>query len=150
MSVINAFRRRETSLSSENHGLHSLEVLKLLSSDLISNGFECAVTPTARKKSVVSLPADDPAGSRVTKFDAFHRASKTSVNVLAGQGVANNTYLRSALHASLAVDVRHVVIAVRLTYNNSSNFDPAKEFLDVLMNSENTRLDLDSLTLIGY
>lgn len=130
--------------------LSAPRVLATISHDLLRSGFECAfVSDTGHKKSL-EFPADNPTQALVSKFDAFHRASGTALVVLAGQGLINNTYLKSVIHASLAPETRHLILAVRITYRSSEDFEKIREFLEVLFGSKNTFLDLDSLTLVGY
>lgn len=148
--VLETFRAHELDISSVYHELSANEVLACVSNSLMEHGFETATTGNTRAKQAITLEADDPTNAPVAKFDAYHRIYKVALNVLAGQGLVNNTYLKSLILGSLAPEVRHMVIAVRLTYKKSEDFRKVSEFLDVLMNSENTRLDLDSLTLIGY
>lgn len=149
-TVIDVLDRHELEISSEFQNLSAPRVLSTISEDLLRSGFECAFVSDSGNKKSLEFPADDPTKTLVSKFDAFHSVSGTALVVLAGQGLINNTYLKSVVHASLAPKARHLILAVRITYRSSEDFEKIREFLEVLLGSENTHLDLDSLTLIGY
>ncbi len=149
-TIIDIFRDHELEISSETHDFSAPIVFAALSESLKSRGFDCAYVSDSGSKKSLEFPSDDHTGSTILKFDAFHRLSGTALVVLAGQGLTNNTYLKSMIHASLAPKVRHLVLGVRVKYRRSEDFEKIRDFLNILMNSHNTKLDLDSLTLIGY
>lgn len=148
--VIDSFRVNEVAISSVHHRLNAFEVLMAVSPQLRLSGFSTAFTEGLKSKKSLEMRADDPQRSLVCKFDAVNWNSQTALVIHAGRGLTNNDYLKSLLHGSLSIEVRHLVIAVRNIYRTSEDFEKVNSFLGVLMASANTTFDLDSVTLIGY
>lgn len=149
-AVEELFRKHHAEVSSDSHDLKSLDVLKILQPGLGELGFQSHIRPDVKSKKSIELPADDPSSALICKFDAFHKQQGVALMVHAGRGVINNDFLKSVLHASLAKDVSYLVLAVRNTYRKSNNYDTVRAFLEVLLSSQNTILDLNAVRLIGY
>lgn len=149
-SAVELFESIEHDIASEIHELTALQVLQLLQPQLVNHGFITEIRPSVNSKRSVELRADDPEASLICKFDAIQKADKTALMVHAGRGLTNNDFLRSLLFASIALEIRHLVLAVRIKYRKSNDYDKVVAFLKILLSSQATHLDLDSVTVIGY
>jgi hypothetical protein len=149
--VVAAFETSHPECDSATHQLSSNEVLAIVRPGLESLGFVIETGKTAAEK--IHVPVLFGRNGRLEKYfeaDGFHEDEGIVIEVEAGRGYANNQFLKDLFQACMMHDVRYLVIAVRLIYKSSQDFERVVSFIDTLYASQRLPLPLDGVLIVGY
>lgn len=150
--VVNAFQNIYTSIDSEHENLKSNEVLAVVAPQLseISFNVECQ----GNKISVPVLFGRNGAVAKSFEADAYHKDTKTVIEVEAGRALTNHQFLKDLFEACMMNEAEYLVIAVRNLYVTKSSankdFEKIEQFFDTLYQSDKLQLPLSGILLIGY
>jgi hypothetical protein len=137
--------------SHENVGQTSDEVLEVVRPSLEVLGFLVENGKTAESK--IKVPVLYGRNGKVEKSfdaDAFHPGERVVVEVEAGRGVTNYQFLKDLFQACVMQEVDFLVIAVRLDYRGSKDFEKVCTFFDTIYASNRLTLPLSGVMIIGY
>ena len=149
--VVDAFNSVSHEVDSSRHKMASDQVLGLVRPELESRFFEVESGKTADAK--IRRPVLFGEGGKPEKTfeaDAFHAATGTVLEVEAGRGVTNYQFLKDLFQACVMQDAQHLVIAVRLIYRSSKDYEKVVSFFSTLYASGRLNLPLRSVTALGY
>ncbi len=146
--VVRAFDEIYNIIDSQYNNLKSNEVLAVVAPQLSKISFE--VEQQGCKISVPVLFGRNGTVAKSFEADAYHKDTKTVIEVEAGRALTNYQFLKDLFEASMMNDAEYLVIAVRNIYRSSSDFDKIEQFFDTLYQSERLHLPLLGVLLIGY
>lgn len=149
--VVEAFQQVASQVDSSKHKMSSNEVLNVVRPELEARFFEVESGKTASAK--IQRPVLFGEGGKPEKTfeaDAFHASSGTVLEVEAGRGVTNYQFLKDLFQACVMQDAQHLVIAVRLIYRTSKDYEKVVSFFSTLYASGRLNLPLKSVTALGY
>jgi len=135
----------------ESWGLESNEVLKILKGELEAVGFSVEKSKKAsdKKKLAVTYGENDSA-EKTFDVDAYHAHEQIILEVEAGRGFANNAVFLDFLKGCALQDINHIVIACRLDYRGTADFEEVCRIVDSLYASSRMHFPIKSLLVIGY
>ena len=149
--TVATFEGVENQIGSGSFTLESNRVLAAVRPGLEALGFRVEGGKAARQKISVPVLYGLRGGVKKTfEADAWHPKEKLVLEVEAGRGVTNNQFLKDLFEACMMQDVEYLVIAVRLVYGGSRNFETVSTFLETLYASSRLSLPLKGVGLIGY
>ena len=162
ISVVRVFQDRSSEISSGAVGTrekNSNEVLKAVSQGLEMLGYETEKNKT--KKGKISRPVLFGKNGEIElkyEVDAYSDATKTVIEVEAGQAVMNYKFLKDIIEACLIADSEYLVIAVRNEYYTkkkekeqvSHDFSTVVSSLDAIYASQRISFMLKGIMIIGY
>lgn len=149
--ILDCFSRQYDKISSESHALDSLEVLDVLSNDLISLEFNVQ-TGNARNDRIF-VPVLFSPNNQVKKsfsVNAISSDKKIVIEIEAGRALTNNQFLEDICHTSMMYCVECLILAVRNEYRNSHDYLKILDYLDTLFLNNRIKIPLKSIVLIGY
>ena len=146
--VVKAFENVYDLIDSENKCLKSNEVLAVVAPQLSEISFE--VEQQGCKISVPVLFGRNGTVAKSFEADAYHKDTKTVIEVEAGRALTNYQFLKDLFEACMMNAAEYLVIAVRNIYRSSSDFDKIEQFFDTLYQSERLHFPLLGVLLIGY
>ncbi|GJM19589.1 MAG: hypothetical protein DHS20C14_18020 [Phycisphaeraceae bacterium] len=148
-AVICTFEGVLDEISSDHRDLSSNEVLGVVGPSLQALGFRVEVGKADR----VMVPVLFGRNGEVHKHfeaDAWNPEQRIVVEVEAGAGVANNSFLKDLFQACVMKDVDVLVIALRRRYRQSNDFERVSRYFETLYASDRMNLPLKGILLIGY
>lgn len=150
-SVVDSFLSVEDQITSSVFQYSSNEILAFVSGGLKDCGFvvETDKTDLGKIKRPV-LFGEGGRPERTFEADAFHEATGTVLEVEAGRGVSNYQFLKDLFQACVMQDAQHLIIAVRITYRQSKDYEKVVSFFETLYSSGRLSLPLESVTIVGY
>lgn len=149
--VVQAFERIHPHIASSQHDLLSNEVLAVAAPVLQELGFRVETGKSADEKiHVPVLYGMKGVPEKSFNADAYHEQAGVVVEVEAGAGVANNSFLKDLFQACVMDGVAQLVIAVRIKYKGANNFDTVHRYFETLYASGRLKLPLHGVTIIGY
>jgi hypothetical protein len=133
------------------YSLESNEVVQLVRKELEQAGFrvEKSKKQADKIKLAVTYKENDAFG-KTFEVDAYHIDERIIIEVEAGRAVSNNAAYLDFLKGCALQGVAHIVIAVRLEYKSTADFDKVRETFDTIYASSRLQFPVDSLLLIGY
>jgi len=149
--VLMAFQAVYKSIDSSKHKFSSDHVLKKVSKRLQGLGYTVETGKEVKQKILVPV-----AFGINGKPDKSFNADALSVNrdivieVEAGRAYTNLQFLKDIFQASMMIEVKYLVIAVRNSYRTSDDFTKIYKFIEVMYGSGRITLDLEGILLIGY
>lgn len=149
--VIDAMHKIHPQIASARNDLLSNDVLALAAEGLEALGFKVERGKSGDDK--VPVPVLYGLNGELEKAffaDAYHAQAGVVVEVEAGAGVANNSFLKDLFQACVMDGVTQLVIAVRIEYRKSRNFDTVRRYFETLYASGRLKLPLHGVTIIGY
>ena len=146
--VVTAFENIYTSINSEHTNLKSNEVLAVVASQLSKISFD--VEQQGNKIRVPVLFGRNGVVTKSFEADAYHKDTKTVIEVEAGRALTNYQFLKDLFEDCMMNEAEYLVIAVRNFYRSSPDFDKIEQFFDTLYQSERLQLPLAGILLIGY
>lgn len=149
--VVDAFGKKETLISSDQHQLKSDDVLAVLSGELMKCGYQ--VEKSKAKKDLVRVPVlYGQNGSEELSFevDAYNDTYKTVVEIEAGRGFTNYQFLKDFFECCMMQEVEYFCVAVRKDYRGHKDYDSVCSFFAALYASRRMVLPLKGILVIGY
>jgi hypothetical protein len=137
--------------SHHNLGQTSDEVLGKIRQRLETIGFQVESGKTTESK--IKVPVLYGRNGKVEKSfdaDAYHPTEQVVLEVEAGRGVTNYQFLKDLFQACVMQDVDYLVIAIRLDYRGSNDFEKVCTFFETIYASNRFRLPLQGVMIIGY
>ncbi|XMB67152.1 hypothetical protein RI065_01140 [Mycoplasmatota bacterium zrk1] len=150
-NVVKVFEDNWKSFESRKYTLKSDLVLKILSNDLIILNY--MVEKSKKKVDKISVPVLYGENGFIEKYfeaDAYSREKKIVIEVEAGRAYLNNQFLKDVFQAALMDDVDYLVIACRMDYLGTNDYEKIYKFFDTMFISGKIHLDLKGILLIGY
>lgn len=151
LQVINCFQDQLKKISSSSNKHNSNKVLSILRPSLEMLDFR--VEAGRKKDEKIDVPVLFGSNNSIDKAfhaDAVSRDGKVVVEIEAGRAVANNQFLKDIFQACLMSEVEYLILAVRIRYGNSNDYDQVRTFLETLYISNRLNLPLKGIVLIGY
>ncbi len=152
VSTIGAFEDVFEQISSLTHeGQESNAVLAKVANGLEALGYSVEKNKTQLGKNRVPvLFGENGKIAQGFDADAYHPAEKVVVEVEAGRAVTNYQFLKDLFQACVMQDVDYLVIAVRVDYRKSKDFEKVAQFMDTLYASNRLSLPLKGVLIVGY
>lgn len=165
--VIDAFVSVYPEISSDNHQLHSNEVLLALREGLENLGYDVEKVERDQtnpkkiiKRGTVNYPVLYGANNipfKKFQADALSSDGRIIIEVEAGQALDNFRFLKDLFEACVSVSCDYLVIAVQETYrasnkgaNGQKDYEKISMFFETLYASNRLVLPLKGILLIGY
>ncbi len=151
LKIVNAFIFNESKISSENHSLHSDEVLHIVAEELEKCGY--AVEKSKKDKDKIKMPVlYGECGIPTVNFetDAYNKNTKTVIEVEAGRGVTNYQFLKDFFESCCMDNTDYLCIAIRQKYRASNDYEKVCGFFDALYASNRFTVPLKGILIIGY
>jgi hypothetical protein len=150
--TIEAFEDVSEQISSKIHEFQeSNSVLAKVRQGLENLGYSVETDKTALGKNRVPvLFGENGKIAQGFDADAYHAIEKVVVEVEAGRAVTNYQFLKDLFQACVMQDVDYLVIAVRVEYRKSKDFDKVCQFMETLYASNRLQLPLKGVLVIGY
>lgn len=149
--VVDVFANSFSLINSSNYFLKSDEVLNIVRAELLKLKF---IVELGKKKNqkihVPVLYGENGVAEKYFEADAYNSDYGIIIEVEAGRAYLNNQFLKDIFQACVMDNVRSLIIAVRLDYKGTPDYEKIRTFLDTLYISGRFNLDLDSILLIGY
>lgn len=146
--VSEAFLKVYANIDSEHNYLESNQVLAAVTPPLRELNFE--VECKGHKIKIPVLFGRNGTVAKSFEADAYHKDTKTVIEVEAGRALTNYQFLKDLFQACMMNDAEYLVIAIRNFYRSSPDFDKIEQFFDTLYQSERLQLPLSGILLIGY
>lgn len=149
--VVKVFVEVQEKINSENHTLHSNQVLAELSEGFEKLGF--VVEKGKRVDEKIHVPVlFGLNGQAQLAFDAdaYHSQKKYVIEVEAGRAVVNYQFLKDFFEACSMHDTEYLCIAVRNVYRGKKDFEIVCNFFDMLYSTNRLVLPLKGILIIGY
>ena len=152
LQVVHVFEGVYKTIDSDYNDLHSNEVLSVITKTLQDLYFD--VEQKGHKIEVPVLFGRNGVVAKSFEADAYHRETKTVIEVEAGRALTNHQFLKDLFEACMMNEADYLVIAVRNIYatksSGSKDFEKIEQFFDTLYQSERLKLPLSGILLIGY
>jgi len=149
--VVDVFVDSFNHIDSSKHYLRSDEVLNIVRPKLLELNF--IVESGKMKNQKIHVPVlygENGVAEKYFEADAYNSSYGIIIEVEAGRAYLNNQFLKDIFQACVMDNVRSLIIAVRLDYKGTPDYEKIRTFLDTLYISGRFNLDLDSILLIGY
>ena len=149
--LIKIFEKNEPEISSKKHTLKSDDVLRIVTNDLLRNGY--VVEKGKKDKDKVKIPVlYGECGKPSLNFeaDAYNEVHKIVVEIEAGRTVTNYQFLKDFYEACCMVDADYLCIAVREIYRKSQDYQKVCQFLNSMYISNRFIIPLKGILIIGY
>jgi len=149
--IIGIFEKNYSKITSESNKKSSDEILRVLSQDLIADGF--AAETGKGKEDKIRRPVFYGENSKIHKsfeVDAYYHDERLILEIEAGRAVLNYHFLKDLFEACIVPDSDYLVIAVRQNYLNRNDFEIVSTFFDTLYSSRRLLLPLKGVLLVGY
>jgi hypothetical protein len=146
--VVTCFEKKQVTISKIKK-IDADSVLKLLAADLKKQGFQIE----NKKLSVPVLYGANGSVEKQFLIDAFEPKMGIVLEVEAAAAVINYLFMKDILEASLIDGANYLIIAVRNsnpTTNNQKDFETVCRFLETIYSSNQLRLPLKGVLIIGY
>lgn len=152
LSTIDAFEAVHDSIASKTHeGQESNAVLAKVRSGLENLGYSVESDKTLQGKNRVPvLFGENGKIAQGFDADAYHPVERVVVEVEAGRAVTNYQFLKDLFQACVMQDVDFLVIAVRVEYRKSKDFEKVCQFMETLYASNRIKLPLSGVLIVGY
>ena len=150
-TVVDCFRRVESSICSPQNNLSSDGVLAFVRPHLEDAGY--SVEKGKNRDQKIKVPVLFGLNNTIDKYfdaDAVSADGKIVVEIEAGRALDNYQFLKDIFQASLMFGVEYLVIAVRNHYRGTNTFARIAVFLETLYLANRIRLPLAGILLIGY
>ena len=149
--IVKCFEKMESNITSKSKGLHSNEVLDYVRPSLELIGFEVETGRRADQR--IRMPVLFGLNGKPEKsfdVDAYHGKNKTVLEIEAGRAVTNYQFLKDFFEACMMYNVDYLVLAIRMIYRKSKDFEKVLTFFDTLYVSDRISLPLKGILVIGY
>ena len=131
--------------------LKSNDVLSVVADDFIKAGYEVETGKTRNKK--IHVPVLFGHQGKVAQgfeVDGYHKEHRIVLEVEAGRAYVNYQFLKDIFEASVMVDVKYLVLAVRTIYRKSKDYEKITDWLETLYVTNRIKFDLTGILIIGY
>jgi len=149
--VIHCFELHIKEIESPAHTLTSNEVLKVISLDLKSLGYEVEESKASYDK--IKVPVLFGMNNHIDKYfdaDAVNMDKHIVIEVEAGRAYSNNQFLKDVFQACMMYEIDYLIIAVRNDYRGHQDFESIRNFFETLYVNGRLQLPLKGIALIGY
>ncbi|MHC4666235.1 MAG: hypothetical protein ACYS9T_09820 [Planctomycetota bacterium] len=155
--VVGAFRCKRDSLDSRKAHKTSNVALGVVRGELEKLGFEVEGGVTGRLERPVHF-GEYGEPDRRYQIDSYHAELGIALEVEAGRTTRGNAIYRDVIQTSLLVGIRYFALAVPQVYRfkaagkdiTDSTYEACKSIFDAIYSSEQLRLPMEGILLIGY
>jgi len=155
--VVRVFHSKREILDSRKAHKKSNVVLDIVRAELEKLGFEVEGGAIGRLQRPVHFGEYGEADRRY-QIDSYHAESRIALEVEAGRTTRGNAIYRDIIQTSLLVGIRYFVLAVPQVYKfkaagkeiSDSTYEMCKSIFDAIYSSEQLRLPMEGILLIGY
>tara|TARA_Y100000814_G_C12167407_1_gene346661 strand:- start:151 stop:672 length:522 start_codon:yes stop_codon:yes gene_type:complete len=131
--------------------LTSDKVLAIVSSDFMQLEFEVETGKKASEKiRVPVLFGHQGNTSQAFEVDGYHRENQVVLEIESGRAYTNHQFLKDIFEASVMVNVKYLILAVRTIYKGHEDYKKITEWLNTLFITDRIKFDLKGILVIGY
>ena len=155
--VVRAFHSKRESLDSRKVHKTSNVALEIVRAELEKLGFDVEGGIRGRLQRPVHFGEYGEADRRY-QIDSYHAELEIALEVEAGRTTRGNAIYRDIIQTSLLVGIRYFALAVSQVYKLKSagkevidsTYEMCKSIFDAIYSSEQLRLPMEGILLIGY
>ena len=155
-SSITVFKNHLEKIDSSKNDTNDLRLtsdnaLSIVSNDFVQAGFKVETGKKAEDKiRVPVLYGHQGNVSQAFEVDGYHKEYQIVLEIEAGRAYTNHQFLKDVFEASVMVNVKYLVIAVRTIYKGHEDYKKITDWLETLFVTNRIKLDLNGILVIGY
>lgn len=157
-AIIDVFIKNENDISSsgdQTKYLKSNDVLKILTNDFLSLGYEVERKDLKTNHSIVIKKTIPVSKGEVNYYlDAFNSNNNTIIEIEAGRATDNHQWMKDLFESLAIPGINYLIIAVKNVYTKTNksqqDFKTVTNEIEAIYNNNNVHLPLKGILIVGY